>query len=73
MQDVIAELVRRFDIQFAEGMTENVWWEGVKDRFTLATGPLIRDVGAPIRLAQVECLEQGQSPANVGIDRPLYY
>jgi hypothetical protein len=33
MQDVIAELVRRFDIRFAEGMMENMWWEGVKDRF----------------------------------------
>jgi hypothetical protein len=37
------------------------------------TGQCIRDVGAPIRSARVERLEQGQSPANAGIDRPLDY
>jgi hypothetical protein len=33
----------------------------------------IRDDGAPIQSARVERLEQGQSPANAGIDRPLDY
>lgn len=40
MRDALAELVRRFDIALAEGMTKELWQASVKDKFTLATGPL---------------------------------
>jgi hypothetical protein len=42
-------------------------------REALAPGARYQRCGAPMRSARVERLEQGQSPANAGIDRSLPY